>query len=140
MPSLFCWLVLILEKAMAPHSGTPAWKIPWMEKPGRQQSMGSLRVGHDWATSLIIFHKELHFSFFLFLLNLCILFFEYLSFSFPYFVLFFIFNNTKVLSDRKIIFENIIPYWFTLTVRHYILEIVVWKIVYGQTRSYMFKI
>ena len=31
---------------------TPAWKIPWMEEPGRLQSMGSLRVGHDWAISL----------------------------------------------------------------------------------------
>ena len=36
-----------LEKAMAPHPGTLAWKIPWMEEPGRLQSMGSLRVGHD---------------------------------------------------------------------------------------------
>ena len=36
-----------LEKAMAPHSSTPAWKIPWMEEPGRLQSMGSLRVGQD---------------------------------------------------------------------------------------------
>ena len=36
-----------LEKAMAPHSSTLAWKIPWMEKPSRLQSMGSLRVGHD---------------------------------------------------------------------------------------------
>ena len=35
------------EKAMAPHSGTLAWKIPWMEEPGRLQSMGSLRVKHD---------------------------------------------------------------------------------------------
>ena len=41
-----------LEKAMAPHSSTLAWKIPWMEEPGRLQSMGSLRVRHDWATSL----------------------------------------------------------------------------------------
>ena len=40
------------EKAMAPHSSTLAWKIPWMEEPGRLQSTGSLRVGHDWATSL----------------------------------------------------------------------------------------
>ena len=38
--------------AMAPHSSTVAWKIPWMEEPGRLQSMESLRVGHDWATSL----------------------------------------------------------------------------------------
>ena len=34
------------------HSSTLAWKIPWTEEPGRLQSMGSLRVGHDWATSL----------------------------------------------------------------------------------------
>ena len=40
---------------MAPHSSTLAWKIPWMEDPGRLQSMGSLRVGHDWATSLSLF-------------------------------------------------------------------------------------
>ena len=37
------------EKAMAPHSSTLAWKIPWMEEPGGLQSMGSLWVGHDWA-------------------------------------------------------------------------------------------
>ena len=37
----------ILEKAMAPHSSTLAWEIPGMEKPGRLQSMGSYRVGHD---------------------------------------------------------------------------------------------
>ena len=43
------------EKAMAPHSSTLAWKIPWMEEPGRLQSMGSLRVGHYWATSLSLF-------------------------------------------------------------------------------------
>ena len=35
------------EKAMAPHSSTLAWKIPWMEEPGRLQSMGSLSVRHD---------------------------------------------------------------------------------------------
>ena len=35
------------EKAMAPHSSILAWKIPWMEEPGRVQSMGLLRVGHD---------------------------------------------------------------------------------------------
>ena len=40
---------------MAPHSSTLAWKIPWMEEPGRLQSMGSLRVGHDCATSLSLF-------------------------------------------------------------------------------------
>ena len=35
-----------MEKAMAPHSSTLAWKIPWMEEPGRLQFIGSLRVGH----------------------------------------------------------------------------------------------
>ena len=40
---------------MVPHSSTLAWKIPWTEEPGRLQSMGSLRVGHDWATSLWLF-------------------------------------------------------------------------------------
>ena len=35
------------EKAMATHSSTLAWKVPWTEEPGRLQSMGSLRVGHD---------------------------------------------------------------------------------------------
>ena len=60
----FCTLSLILfglflslktEKAMATHSSTLAWKIPWTEEPGRLQSMGSLRVGHNWATSLSVF-------------------------------------------------------------------------------------
>ena len=37
----------LMEKAMASHSSTLAWKIPWTEGPGRLQSMGSLRVGHD---------------------------------------------------------------------------------------------
>ena len=36
-----------MEKAMAPHSGTLAWKITWMEEPGRLYSMGSLGVGHN---------------------------------------------------------------------------------------------
>ena len=40
-----------LEKEMAIHSRTIAWKIPWTEEPNRLQSMGSQRVGHDWATS-----------------------------------------------------------------------------------------
>ena len=40
-------LVSMMEKAMAPHSSTLAWKIPWMEEPGRLPSMGSQRVGHD---------------------------------------------------------------------------------------------
>ena len=40
-------LVKAMEKAMAPHSSILAWKIPWTEEPGRLQSMGLLRVGHD---------------------------------------------------------------------------------------------
>ena len=43
------------EKALAPHSSALAWTIPWMEEPGGLQSMGSRRVGHDWATSLSLF-------------------------------------------------------------------------------------
>ena len=52
------WKVIsssLMEKAMAPHSSTLAWKIPWMEEPGRLQSMGLLRVRHDCATSLWLF-------------------------------------------------------------------------------------
>ena len=37
----------VLEKAMAPHSSTLAWRIPWMEEPGRLQSIGWQRVRHD---------------------------------------------------------------------------------------------
>ena len=44
-----------LEKALAPHSSTLAWKIPWTGEPGRQQSMGLQRLGHNWATSLSLF-------------------------------------------------------------------------------------
>ena len=42
-----CMYISIAEKAMAPHSSTLPWKIPWMEEPGGLQSMGSLGVGHD---------------------------------------------------------------------------------------------
>ena len=45
----------ISEKAMAPHSSTLAWKIPWTEVPGRLQSTGSQRVAHNWVTSLSLF-------------------------------------------------------------------------------------
>ena len=41
------WVEVAYVLAMAPHSSTLAWKIPWMEEPGRLQSMGSLRVEHD---------------------------------------------------------------------------------------------
>ena len=57
---LFVFIIFVIvlydpEKAMAPHSSTPAWEIPWAEEPGSLQSMGSRRVGHDWATSLSLF-------------------------------------------------------------------------------------
>ena len=45
----------LLEKEMATHSSILAWKIPQTEKPGSLQSMGSQRVGHDWATSLSVY-------------------------------------------------------------------------------------
>ena len=48
-------LISLSEKATAPHSSTLARKIPWTEEPGRLQSMGSLRVGQDWAASLSLF-------------------------------------------------------------------------------------
>ena len=44
---------------MATHSSILAWKVPWMEEPGKLQSMGSQRVGHDWATSLSLSLSEL---------------------------------------------------------------------------------
>ena len=50
-----CFFTLYAEKAMAPHSSTLAWELPWTEEPGRLQSMGSRRVGQDWATSLSLF-------------------------------------------------------------------------------------
>ena len=63
--SVFLWYVayktsvaesfLLSEKAMATHSSTLAWQIPWAEDPGGLQSMESLRVGHDWVTSLSLF-------------------------------------------------------------------------------------
>ena len=49
-----------LEKEMAPHSSTLGWKIPWTEERGRLQSMGSQRVGHDWATSVSVSFTEKH--------------------------------------------------------------------------------
>ena len=47
--------ICVLAQVMAPHSSILAWRIPWMEDPGGLQSMGSLRVEHDWATSLALF-------------------------------------------------------------------------------------
>ena len=50
----------LLEKEMATHSSILAWKIPWTEEPGRLQSMGLQRVGHDWGTSLSLYFHLLH--------------------------------------------------------------------------------
>ena len=52
---LVCKESFLMEKEMATHSSALAWKIPWLEEPGRLQSMGSRRVRHDWATSLSLF-------------------------------------------------------------------------------------
>ena len=56
-PFMVCFIVLgviacLVTDRMAPHSNTLTWKIPWTEEPSRLQSMGSWRVGLDWATSL----------------------------------------------------------------------------------------
>ena len=60
-PRILEWLAYPSEKVMAPHSSTLAWNIPWMEEPGRLQSMGSLRVGHDWVpnTYTFTFHSNI---------------------------------------------------------------------------------
>ena len=54
---IYFWISRLwcLEKAMATHSSILAWKFPWAEEPGKLPSMGSLRVGHDRATSLSLF-------------------------------------------------------------------------------------
>ena len=49
----------LLEKEMATHSSTLAWKIPWTKEPGGLQSMGSQRVRHDWATSFHFIHVKI---------------------------------------------------------------------------------
>ena len=49
----FCLWMFSLEKAMAPHSSSLAWRIPWTEEPGGLRSTGLQRVGHDRATSLM---------------------------------------------------------------------------------------
>ena len=56
-PQLLCSRAAITaEEAVATHSSTLAWKIPWTEEPGRLQSVGLRRVRHNWATSLFHFH------------------------------------------------------------------------------------
>ena len=49
-----------LEKGMATHSSTLAWRMPWIEKPGRLQSVGSQRVGHDWVANTISSNDNLY--------------------------------------------------------------------------------
>ena len=73
-----------LEKEMATHSSTLAWKISWTEKPGRLQSMGSQRVGHDWVTSLSLLSCSMAGRSFLFV---CFMYSsEYLLISNSYFI------------------------------------------------------
>ena len=52
---LYSSVLLLLGEGNGTHSSALTWKIPWTEEPGGLQSMGSLRVGHDWATSLFTF-------------------------------------------------------------------------------------
>jgi len=61
---IFLWYRICQEKAMAPHSSTFAWKIPWAEEPGRLLSMGSHRVGHDWSDLAVAVAAESVNSFF----------------------------------------------------------------------------
>ena len=49
LSGIWIQVAMILEKAMASHSSTLAWKIPWTEEPGGLQSMELQRVGHDWS-------------------------------------------------------------------------------------------
>ena len=53
--AVWLYIAQLMEKAMATHSSTLAWEIPWVEEPGRLQSMELQRVRHDWATSLSLF-------------------------------------------------------------------------------------
>ena len=81
-----------LEKEMATHSSTFAWKIPLTEVPGGPQSMGSQRVGHDWATSLSLhlflsIHKSIKYTYLCMYKHLCIVF---LNFTFLALKMFFI--------------------------------------------------
>ena len=58
------WFLTALEnKEIATHSSILAWKIPWMDKPGRLQSMGSQRVRHNWVTSLSLGNNKWIISF-----------------------------------------------------------------------------
>ena len=54
--SALCFCFLLYSLSLSLFKGCCRWKIPWVDEPGRLQSMGSLRVGHDWATSLSLFH------------------------------------------------------------------------------------
>ena len=55
LPCFMLFYTYTRRRQWHPTPVTPAWKIPWTEEPGRLKSMGSLRVGHDWATSLSLF-------------------------------------------------------------------------------------
>ena len=77
-----------LEKEMATYSSTLAWKIPWMEEPGKLQPMGSQRVGYDWATSLsqssrpsLLSLKDIYISMYTQLDKLTLRFLQLLKFS-----------------------------------------------------------
>ena len=56
LKSITLWSLRDLEKEMATHSNIFTWTIPWTNEPGRLQSMGSLRVGHDWGCTHTTFY------------------------------------------------------------------------------------
>ena len=73
-----------LEKEMATYSSVLAWRVPWMEKPGRLQSMGSQRVGHE-RLHFLYFFSFFAFSLFPFFLFICVL--SLFTVAFPFYLL-----------------------------------------------------
>ena len=104
-----------LEKEMATHSSVLAWRIPWTEKPGRLQSMGSHRVGHDWsdlaaaaATKVLfpklvlkfkshqVFHLTRLLSIWCFTFTFVLFFFFQFYFIFKLYIIVFVLPNIKM--------------------------------------------
>ena len=94
-----------LEKEMATHSSTLAWKIPWTEEPGRLQSMGLQRVKYDRETS----HCSMSSSNCCFLTCICVLqeagklvWYSHLFNNFPQFVVFYTVKGFSVVSEAEV--------------------------------------
>ena len=93
----------LLEEEMATHSSILAWRIPWTEEPGRLQSMGSQRVGHDWVTSLINYQKDT-------VVNQII--FQIINSRFSIWLLFFI------QPDENLGVKSLLGQWLLLSLVH----------------------